>query len=229
MKRTRSGWETGFNPNSIGHGIYFEVDMQDLMEIENGLNMTKDKTKQVLKAAINKTASQTEKLLAKEAFKRYIVTEKVKVKRSLSIPKKATISSLEAVVASHGKVNELINFKVTPKTYVRGGGVPGGYKGKVLKRGGSNKIVELMPGRDGDSYKAFIVQYNNSNGSSHMAVAQRRPGHHGKKYREALKSLFSPSIPTMLGYEQGVFGKVEPKMYEMLDKNIQAQILRYLG
>ena len=226
MKRTRSGWETGFNPNSIGHGIYFEVDMQDLMEIENGLNMTKDKTKQVLKAAINKTATDTNKLIMKEVYKRYQVTEKVKVKRGIDVTKKATISSLEAVITSKGKVNELYNFKVSPRVYVRGGGVPGGYKGKVLKKRGRNRRVELMPGGDGDTYKAFIVRY----ASGHMAVAQRVPGKKSKKtYKEAIKSLFSPSIPTMVGYQEGVFGIVEPKMYDLLDKHIQAQILRYLG
>ena len=207
--------------------------MDDLREIEQALGMVKDKSKQVLKTAINNTARQTMNLMVSESAKRYQITQRVQVKKTLSLDKKATVSSLEAIVTSKGRVNELYNFKVNPRVYVRGGGVPGGYKGKVLRVGSSGKKLELKSGGDGDTYKAFIVQYKNgkdNNDKGHITVAQRVPGTRSKKdpNKEAIKTLYSPSVPNMLGYEKGVFKVLKPKMYDLLQKNIQTQIIRYL-
>lgn len=223
--RTRNGWLPGANLNGISGGIYFQVEMDDLREIEQALGMVKDKSKQVLKTAINNTARQTMNLMVTESARRYQITQRVQVKKTLSLDKKATASSLEAIVTSKGRVNELYNFKVNPRVYVRGGGVPGGYKGKVLRVGSSGKKLELKPG-DGDSYKAFVVRYK----SGHITVGQRVPGKRMKSdpTKEAVKTLLSPSVPNMLGYEKGVFKVLKPKMYDLLQKNIQTQIIRYL-
>lgn len=53
--------------------IHYHVDVGDLTEIERALGMQKDKSKQVLKAAINDTVKETDKLLATEANKRYYI------------------------------------------------------------------------------------------------------------------------------------------------------------
>ena len=42
--------------------IHFFVEMQDLTEIEKALGMQKDKSKMVLRSAINQTAKETKKL-----------------------------------------------------------------------------------------------------------------------------------------------------------------------
>ena len=140
--------------------------------------------------------------------------------------KKATVGNLEAKVTSAEPVNELYDFKVNPRTYIRGGGVPGGYKGNVRRNKSAAKLI-LRPGATGDEYKAFVVRYK----SGHMTVGQRVPGKRmkSKPEKEFVKTLLSPSTPNMLGYEQGVYGVVEPKMYDMLQQNIQIQIQRYLG
>ena len=46
--------------------------------------------------------------------------------------------------------------------------------------------------------------------------------------KEFVKTLFAPSVPKLLGYEKGVFGVVEPQIYDILQQNIQEQIMRYL-
>lgn len=206
--------------------IHFQVDMQDLTEIEAALGMAKDKSRMVLKAAINNTAKQTLTLLVDEANKEYQFTQPAQVRKTLSI-QKATTKNLTALVTSKGRVNELYNFMVKPRTYVRGGGVPGGY-GAHTKRGAAYQDIFLKQNAaaDEDKYRAFVVKYK----SGHKTFAQRRPGKRMKSNpsKEFLKTLFAPSIPNILGDEQGVYGVVEPKMYDMLQQNIQAQMLRFL-
>lgn len=204
--------------------IHFQVDMQDLTQIEAALGMAKDKSKMVLRTAINNTAKQTVTLLVDEANREYYIP-KQKVKKTLST-KKATVGKLEAIITSTEPVNELYDFKVSPRTYIRGGGVPGGYKGNVRRDKSASKLI-LKPGAAGDQYKAFVVKYQ----SGHITVGQRVPGKKmkSKPDKEFVKTLLSPSTPNMLGYEQGVYGVVEPKMYDMLQQNIQTQIQRYLG
>ena len=81
----------------------------------------------------------------------------------------------------------------------------------------------MKPGASSDKYKAFVVRYQ----SGHITIGQRVPGKR-KPEKEFVKTLLSPSTPNMLGYEQGVYGVVEPQMYDLLQRNIQTQILRYL-
>lgn len=204
--------------------IHFQVEMEDLTQIESALGMMKDKSKMVLRTAINNTAKQTVVMLADEANRQYYIT-KGKVKKTITT-KKATAGNLVAIITSAEPVNELYDFKVNPRTYIRGGGVPGGYKGNVRRGNTAAKLI-LKPGAAGDQYKAFVVRYQ----SGHITVGQRVPGKSmkSKPEKEFVKTLLSPSTPNMLGYEQGVYGVVEPRMYDILQSNIQAQIQRYLG
>ena len=204
--------------------VHFQVEMQDLTRIESALGMAKDKSAYVLRAAINATARQTVPILVDEARRKYHI-KKEQVKKTLEI-KKATISALAATVTSTGKVNELYDFKVSPRRYIRGGGVLGGYKGSVRRDKKAADLV-LRPGAAGDPYKAFIVRYR----SGHITVGQRVPGRqmHSKPGKEFVKSLFSPSVPTMLGNEEGVYGVAEPQVQDLLQRNIQEQIRRFLG
>lgn len=204
--------------------IHFQVDMQDLTRIESALGMMNDKTKYVLRAAINATAKQTVTLLTDEANREYYIS-KAKVRKTLSV-KNATVGTLTAIVTSAEPVNELYDFRVSPRTYIRGGGVSGGYKGNVRRDKNAARLV-LKPGAASDQYKAFVVKYQ----SGHITVGQRVPGKQmkSKPDKEFVKSLLSPSTPNMLGYEEGVYGVVEPQMYDMLQRNIQEQIQRFLG
>lgn len=205
--------------------IHIQVEMQDLMQIESALGMMKNKSKMVLRSAINDTAKQTVQLLVDEANKEYQLKQPAQIRKTLTL-RKATTRSLAAVVTSKGRVNELYNFMVNPRTYVRGGGVSGGYKAHA-KRAEAYKDIFLKQGAsDGDKYRAFTVVYK----SGHRTLAQRRPDRKMKSNpkKEFVKTLLAPSIPNMLGYEQGVYGTVEPQIQELLQENIQKQILRYL-
>ena len=204
--------------------IHFQVEMEDLTRIESALGMMKDKSKNVLRAAINNTAKRTVNLLVDEANKQYIINKKVNVRKTLDV-KKATVSNLTAIVTSKGATTELYDFKVSPKAYAPRNRPPAGHTGNV-KRTNPAKYVYLKPG-GGDQYKAFTVKF----ASGHISIAQRIPGSSmkGKPGKEAIKNLRSTSVPAMLGYEQGVWGVVEPKMNDLLMDQIQAQIARFLG
>jgi hypothetical protein len=204
--------------------IHLQVEMQDLTEIESALGMMRDRSKYVLRAAVNDTARQTVKLLVDGAGKKYYMS-KPNVRKSMSISK-ATVRTLTAIVASEGHANELYDFKVNPRTYIRGGGAPGGYKGNVRRDRKAGRLA-LKPGAAGDQYKAFVVRYK----SGHMTVGQRVPGKRMRSDRrkEAVKTLLSPSVPTMLGHEKGVYREAEPQIQELLQKSIQEQIRRFLG
>ena len=204
--------------------IHFQVDMQDLTEIEAALGMMKDKTKHVLKAAINNTAKETMNLLVDEAGKQYYIMAPSRVRKTLDL-KKATVSTLTAVITSTGRTTELYDFKVKPKAYTPKRRPPAGHTGNV-KTSNPAKYLYLKPG-ESDQYKAFTVKFK----SGHKSIAQRIPGSRmkGNPAKEAIKNLRSTSIPAMLGSEEGVYGVVQPEMNGMLIRNIQTQMIKFLG
>lgn len=205
--------------------IVFNVDMPSLEEINRTLGTTKDKSNQALKSAINRTATQTVKLLVDAVAEKYSIQHRKQVKKTMTI-KKATVNRLTATIISRGRVNELYNFRVNPNIYVRGGGVPGGYKGRVLKGVRGKRLILKQGQTDGDNYKAFIVKYR----SGHMTIGQRVPGKKmkSKPHKEFVKTLLSPSVPKMLGGEDGAFRKVEFKVYDLLIENVEKQAAKYI-
>ncbi|MCM1189806.1 MAG: hypothetical protein NC541_10990 [bacterium] len=210
---------------------HFYVDMDNLTEIEAALGMAKDKSKVVLRAAINSVAKQTEKQMYSDTKKKYryqqgdaggIANTVADLKKANRI-EKAKAGRLSAAVKVTGRVNELLGFHVDPLVYVPGGGPwPEYYKARATRTGKLQKVV-LRPGAS-DEYKGFIIRYK----SGHMALAQRVPGKRMKSnpHKEAVKSLLSISAPKA---EEIVYReKVEKDMYELLEKSIEEQIHRFL-
>ena len=207
--------------------IRYQVDMDDLREIEQYLGMTRDKSKIVLRGAINDTAKDSMKLLLNETSRRYVLRRSV-LKKSMGLSK-ATASNLSAVIAVVSPTTELYDSKVSPRKYVHPLDFehkPSHYKGKVLRDSSLSKLI-LRPGTARDKYKAFVVKYQ----SGHITIGQRVPGKKmkSKPHKEFVKTLLAPSVPTMMGNEKGVYGVVEPQMYDLLSKHIARRIERHLG
>lgn len=211
--------------------IHYIVDMDSLTRIERDLGMMKDKSRIVLRNAINKTAKEAVELLVDEAGKAYYVKRKTSVRKTIDV-KKAKVSDLVALITSKGKVNELYDFKVSSKN----SNPPIGHRANV-RRSNPPKLVYLRPGST-DQYKAFAVKYKNGrNKKGHRTIAQRVPGKKMKNNpnKEAIKTLYSNSVPKMLEMVYGedvqgaVAGRANVMIYESLQKNIQEQILRFLG
>jgi len=200
------------------------VDMDSLREIESVLGMTKDKSRIILKTALNNAVRQVEGGMEEGTRKKYRFSKgKAQIRRANSV-KKANVGMLSAELKARGPVNELLEYHVNPMLYLPGGGYPEWYKARVLRGGKLHKIA-LRPWAGGDQYKGFMIRYR----SGHYALAQRIPGKRmrSKPGKEAVKSLLSISTPKA---EEVVYREeIADEMYGILMKNIQEQMERFLG
>lgn len=190
--------------------ISFQVDEDMLKVIEDALGDLKDKSRQVLKNAVNATAKQAKADLAKKAQETYAVkkTRFTKAMRTTN----ATQGRPEATIHITGAQMELKDFKVSPATFKTGKARPSVTKAKVL-------LSSSLKGLAKSDNKAFLAKFSNG----HVSVVQRR----GRK-RFPLKKLLSNSIPKMVGSQRRVYGIVEPEIYDNLMENIQKEIRKVL-
>lgn len=191
--------------------IVFTLDNEGTVKsISKQLGEYSSKAPTVLRKAVNDTAKNARKMLAEQAQSKYAV-QKRRFNKNMTI-KSARGQKLEAFVIAKGKPLGLIEFKTSPKKPPSGEKKIEVTKAKVLLES-SMKRLEM------GGIKAFVVQFKNG----HIAVAQRK-----SKQRLPIKSLFSPSIPKMIGNEKQVYGIVEPKISELLEANIHKHINKTL-
>lgn len=190
--------------------ITYEYDQNMLAKVEKKLGSLKSEAPKALKNAINQTAKQARKDLAKEAQKTYVV-KSGRFNKAMTI-KNATQSSLEATIKATGAPMELKDYKVSPATVQTGPNRPDLTKAKVLKAGS-------MKGLQKGDIKAFVAKF----ASGHASVAQRRG-----RSRLPLKVLYSNSIPKMLGNEKRVYGVVRPNISKNLQENVDKQVRKIL-
>lgn len=205
--------------------IHYVINMDGLGEIEAALGKTKDKSKYVLRAAINSSAKEIEKRMAKDAGQRYARNDGgMRPYRAVNTIKKAKTGNLAAIIEVKDVNSGLYEYKLSDRTYYPGSkGAPSWIKAKQLKK---NKLQRLAarPGGGSDQYKAFVVKYH----SGHLALAERVPGTgmKGRPEKEAIRSLYATSKPKS---EETVFKKdIEADVHEVLMRNIQEQINRFL-
>lgn len=205
--------------------IHFLVDMDSLREIEADLNITKDKSRMVLRNAINRTAARLKKRLPEEAEERYQVKRKSSLRKDIKV-KKARVSDLVAIVSSKGKPMDVYDFNVNPRPYNPRNRPRLGHKANVVREN-LPKFLMLRPNAARDKYRGFVVRYKNG----HISVAQREPGTRMRSNpkKEAIKNLYSLSVPAMLSYEMGVYGKLSEETQGFLLEEIRRQMLRSLG
>jgi hypothetical protein len=191
--------------------IVFTIDDNGMVQtIANQLGEYADKAPTVLKQALNATAKDARSMLAEQAKDIYVV-QKSKFNKAMTI-KNASARKLEALIVTAGAPLELIDFKANPKKPSTGVDRPDVVMGKVLVKS-SLKRLEM------GNLKAFVAKFK----SGHVSIVQRR----GPE-RLPVKKLLSPSIPKMVGNEEQVYGKVEPKIAELLDANIRKYISKTL-
>lgn len=208
--------------------IHYVINMDGLEEIESALGMAKDKSKLVLRAAINNSAKEVERRMLKDASKRYALHEGgMKAYKAVTKTSKARTGNLQAIITAKDKAAlDLYEYKLSDRALYPGGrGAPKWLKAKQLK-GEKLKRLALRPGGGGDQYKAFVVKYNGSSG--HTAIAQRVPGTHmkGKPEKEAIRSLYATSKPKA---EEVVYKmNIDADVHSILMRNIQEQIARFV-
>lgn len=205
--------------------IHYVVNMDDLTQIESALGMMKDKSKMVLRTAINNTAKQVEQRMSKETKQTYRYKNvRVSDIREANTIKKAKTSNLVAIIEARGTPNELLDFRVRPNNYFPGGkGAPEWVKAKG-RADTSLKEIAREPESEGDKYKGFVVRFKNG----HLAMVERVPGKHMRNnpQKEAIEALYSIATPKM---EEVVYlEKVDEDVEGLLMRNIQEQIQRYM-
>lgn len=188
--------------------LRFEFDEDLLHTIEDALGSMKSESRRVLKNAVNDTARDAKKDLAKKAQETYAVKQGRFTKAMKT--QNATESSLTATINVTGEQLELKDFKVSPATYRTGQDKPDVLKAKVL-------LSSSLKGLIKSNNKAFLVKFRNG----HVSVAQR---YHKTRY--PIKKLLSNSIPTMIGSKDRVYGVIEPEIYDKLMDNILKEIKR---
>lgn len=209
--------------------IRYHVTMQGLEELERDLGILKDKSKLILRAAINNTAKKVRKDMEHGANRRYKLDSNrlgsgLQGFKSAGETKKATVGNLAAYIYVKGPIGEVYDYQVKPKTYFPGSkGAPNWIKAKVKRSSRLRGMSLMKTGKD--KYKAFVVKYH----SGHMALAERVPGKTMKSnsQKEAIRSLFSNSIPKD---EEMVYKEeIEPDVNTVLLEAIEQQIQRFLG
>lgn len=182
--------------------VTFELDQKTIADIRKRLGDAKDKAPKVIAYALNDTAKQARRLLAKQAKAEYTIKTTDFVK-DMNIDR-ASAGSLTAVIRSEGATHSLTHFKYSaPKS---------GAKAQVLKSGGLKALV-----RDGN--KAFY-----GSGKLNGHIFQRLT-----KKQLPIKKLHSNSIPKMIESEKHVYGLKKAEIGQLLEKNVNRQIARILG
>lgn len=196
------------NVSSSDGILRFEFDEDLLHTIEDALGSMKSESRRVLKNAVNDTARDAKKDLAKKAQETYAVKQGRFTKAMKT--QNATLSDPTATINVTGEQMELKDFKVSPATYKTGPDKPDILKAKVL-------LSSSLKGLIKSNNKAFLVKFR----SGHVSVAQRY-----YKSRLPIKKLLSNSIPTMIGSKERVFGVLEQEIYNTLMGNIIKEIER---
>ena len=199
--------------NSI---IEVSVDEHMLRAVELKLKSLHSKAPRALKNAVNATAREAKKDLAKLAQEQYTI-KTAKFKKNIK-QKNATISKPVAILHISGKMNPLGSFQ-TRKNTVKLASKARGRKDRPLK--------ELISSKGGKAFNATFTMggknHDVKNKKAHNEIMQRE----GKE-RLPIKTFYGPSDPEMVGNEK-VYGKVEPDIQKLLYKNISRQIDKILG
>ena len=116
------------NVSSSDGILRFEFDEDLLRTIEDALGSMKSESRRVLKNAVNDTARDAKKDLAKKAQETYAVKQGRFTKAMKT--QNATESSLTATINVTGEQLELKDFKVSPATYRTGQDKPDVLKAK---------------------------------------------------------------------------------------------------
>ncbi len=204
--------------------IVQRIEFDGLKYLEQKLDGMEKKGEGIVKKAVNETARQAKKMLAKKAKEQYTV-KGANFGAVMQI-KSAKVSRPTAVIEAKGEPLPLNRFKVSHGKRA--------IKVQVLKAG---RLKELKVKRDGTDVKAFVNNIarkgqvrakdtkKGKKGSAvtHFAVAQR-----DGKARLGIREKYGNSMAAMLG-SKWTLGELDPDIRSVLKKNIEKHIDSVLG
>lgn len=211
--------------NVSGGWIHLAVNMDSLEEIESDLKALKDKSKIVLRSAINNAAKEINLRLLKGNRKKYAYRERGRLTQlHTSNIKKAKVSRMYATIVIRDKIGETYKYNTLPLRVAVPKGKPYNPPKKYIsriERASELKTISLFPGRVTDNYKSFVVKFPKT---GHITLAQREPGTHmmSDPSKEKIKTLYAPSVPNAdkKVYEESV----QKDAFSILADSIKMQI-----
>lgn len=213
--------------------IRIEVNKEVLKDIEEKLGSLSMKASDVLKKSVNQVAKEARKKLASEAQKTYTV-KKTRFNREMKI-KNATKSTLCATIMAEGRPLPLADFRTKSNTPTDAA------KAKVLKTSMLKSLTLSGASDSGTDLKAFIATVGSHTGIFQRltpeARAKQQSYYDGRHYKNgkrtskknAIKELKSSSVPSMIGDEERVYGKVKMVVQNDLLIAIEKNIDEVLG
>lgn len=177
----------------------------------------------VMSRAINRTTGHVKTRMSEEAVKRYHV-KITKIKRTISVAKKATVGDPSAKILSIGEHPNLISFKVKQSSSWRklkpsGKRVPKFYLASVKKDSGWKPLT-------GGAAKPFVASPKKGG----VAVFRRLLKHEKAKYpnvKSGIIGIGGPAIPQMIK-NKDIMSEVNKDANEMMAKRLDHEIKRIL-
>lgn len=191
--------------------IIVDLDVH-IQSIEQKLGELKDETPKVLQSGLSNTARRVRKKVLAQAAERYVFQDKSVWKATnsgaIKVKSKTKRDKFYFPLISTGPMNELRKFMVSPDDY-NPKNRPSAHTAKVLSSGSPTKLRKAP--------KPFIVKFSNG----HIAVVRREKNDSGDT---VLKSVLSPSIPTMVknsGLEETANELIDDELPVQIQKAIQ--------
>lgn len=201
------------------------IDVNGLTDVlEKLYGLERNEAKKALKAAVNDTAKQARKLLAKNANAIYARKSKKDFDKSMTI-KKGVVSKPTATITSKGPISEPLNYSASPTTLAQQQHRKLAAKVKVLSRS-PKKALEF------NGNKAFLAKFEwnpltgKMNRTPHFSIVAAT----GKKKpdKPILHTFYSPAVPIALGSDRNM-RIAEPMIRQKLAENLNKHIEEVLS
>lgn len=189
------------------------VDADKLNEVERRLGQYPKKAPLAIMRALNRTAANVKTNASKKVREEYAVKAK-DVNSTFSI-RRASKSSLSAMVESKAGALGLDKFKVSPMT-PRHAKPPKALKVQVKKTGGAKRLVG-----------AFVASVNGNKVFKRQPGAKGRKGKNGTWTALPIERLFGPPVPEMLE-NQSVRAYVEQEAAKTFETRLDHEIKRIM-
>lgn len=181
--------------------------------------LPKELRARAFKNALNKTAKDCMKLVAKDTQNTYAIKQRAfKDSKYKSVRiHKARENNLQAIVHINSHKTELYDYTVSPAKY-NPKSRPEIYRGRALK-GGMKALWETTKGYRA---KGFVVKYR----SGHVTIAART-GQPSKKdpKKDGIATMFAPAISQLIGARR-IRKVLEPEINELLASEVNKEIRR---
>lgn len=194
--------------------IYVPEDVID--RLNSQLQRMPEMIPDVLRKTINDTAKTTRREIATQAQKIYTVKTGT-FNKSMKI-ENATQKYPQATIHTEGSPTALYGFK----RHKNIGSTAA--KAQVLTAGSLKELISRKSDIFGKDIKAFVQTTKNGHTGifQRMTFSERMKS--TSKKRNAIKQLYAPSIPQMVGNEKRVYSEVQPFIAEELRKNLEKHI-----